>query len=319
MVLEVCLRKPKQKESLPGVDENKATFGRKVFMRGVIEFCNYCHWDCFYCGLRRSNRKLRRYALREEEIIRMVRRIVSLGIKTVVLQSGDSNIYSRKFLVAIIKKIKKIDASLAITLSLGERDFDDYRAFYEAGAERYLLKQEVMDRRLYAKLHPGQSLSHRLRILEFLKKLSYQVGCGFIIGLPQQSEKDIENNLKFMQEFKPAMAAIGPFVPAKNTPLAAQPPPSLKKVLKIISLVRHILPYSYLPATTALNSLASYGYERALAEGCNVLMPNFTPFSQAKLYALYNRKHFLTFAAAKDIINRAGRQLSLERADYPPF
>ncbi|MBN1688622.1 MAG: [FeFe] hydrogenase H-cluster radical SAM maturase HydE [Candidatus Omnitrophica bacterium] len=290
--------------------------GRKVYFRGLIEFSNYCVRDCLYCGLRRSNRKLKRYRLTVEEIMACCRAIAESGIKTVVLQSGDDFGYQQAQLIDLINQIKTAYPDMAITLSLGERDREDYRLFREAGADRYLLKHETIQHSLYQEFHPGQSLRYRLRILFYLKELGYQVGTGIIVGLPSQTLEDLAEDLLFLQGFKPDMIGIGPFIPQKDTPLGRNPSPSLELVLKCLGLIRILTRDAHLPATTAVATLGGLEAQRKACEaGCNVIMINFTPPSHHQDYRVYDDKFRVDLRSAMEVVSAAGMIPSLERGD----
>ncbi|MCD6228095.1 MAG: [FeFe] hydrogenase H-cluster radical SAM maturase HydE [Candidatus Omnitrophica bacterium] len=289
--------------------------GEEVYIRGIIEFSNWCARDCLYCGLRRSNKNIRRYRMKEEKIIEVALKIIQLGIKTIVLQSGDDFYYSPNSICKIIQKIKK-KANVAITLSIGERSFDDYKAFRDAGADRYLLKHETANPFLYAYLHPGQSLKKRLKILEYLKKLGYQVGAGNIVGLPFQRQKDLVQDILLLEKLGVDMAGISPFIPQKDTPLKDFPPPKLDLALKVLALARIITKNAHLPATTAFATLDSYrGQLLALKAGANVIMPDFTPSEFSKDYKIYDGKLKVNFSYAEEIISKAKRKISLARGD----
>lgn len=281
--------------------------GNTVFLRGLVEFSNYCLRNCRYCGLRRDNRSLSRYRMTAGQIMDTVKKIDRAGVKTVVLQSGDDPGFSCEQLCSIVNAIKKGHPAMAVTLSVGERPLADYAAFREAGADRYLLKHETANSRLYSQMHPGQTLKHRRQILELLKKLKFEVGSGFIIGLPGQTEKDIAADIRFLQELKVEMAGVGPFLPQKDTPLSGCVPGSVALTLRTLALIRLSLPQANLPATTALGSLANDGHQSALTGGANVLMPDFTPDAMGAKYVIYDGKKKLTIRRAKELIRRIGR------------
>ena len=293
----------------------KEFIGEKVFIRGIIEFSNFCCRDCLYCGLRRSNKNLKRYRMKESEIIDLALKIADLGIKTVVLQSGDDFYYTRKVICRIISKIKK-KKNIAITLSVGERPFEDYLAFKEAGADRYLLKHETINPKLYEFLHPHQTLKQRIKILEYLRKIGFQIGAGMIVGLPFQTLEDLAEDILFLKELDPDMAGIGPFIPQKDTPLGKFRKGDLILTLKVLSLVRILTKDTHLPATTALGSL---GFQEAQVLGlriaCNVIMPNFTPLQYRGDYKIYDDKIEISLEEAKRIILKAGKKISFERGD----
>lgn len=293
--------------------------GEEVHIRGIIEFSNYCCRNCLYCGLRRDNKKIKRYRMSEEEIISSGLKIASLGVKTIVLQSGDDFYYSRELICRIIEAIKK-KADVAITLSIGERPFEDYRAFKESGADRYLLKHETINPKLYEFLHPGQNLKQRIKILEILKKIGYQIGAGNIVGLPFQSLEDLADDILFLKELDVDMAGIGPFIPQKNTPLGNNPQGNLKLTLKLLAITRILTKNTHLPATTALATLdPEKGQILALQAGCNVIMPNFTPEEYRSNYQIYDRKARVNLEKAKEVIHKAGRLVGQSRGDTLKF
>ena len=290
--------------------------GDRVFIRGIIEFSNYCCRSCLYCGLRQENKKLLRYRMTPRQIIRLARQIIEQGVKTIVLQSGDDFGFSQRILSDIILNIKSANPEVAITLSLGERSFDDYRAFRDAGADRYLLKHETANPRLYERLHPGQSLKKRIETLEYLKKLGYQVGAGNIVGLAGQTLEDLVDDILFMKKLDVDMAGIGPFIPQKDTPLSNQPPGKLDLTLKVLALTRIITKNTHLPSTTALATLDPQdGQFLGLKAGCNVLMPDFTPECYRKDYTIYDDKVRVSLDRAEELIFKAGRLISRDRGD----
>jgi len=291
-------------------------YGTEVFIRGLIEFSNYCVRDCHYCGLRRSNRTLHRYRINQEEIVACARAAYTQGLRTIVLQSGDDPAYTGAMLAALVRRIKKQCPGCALTLSIGERPFGDYAALRQAGVDRYLLKHETANPRRYQALHPGQSFLHRIRILYTLRRLGYQVGTGFIIGLPQQTEDDLVEDLLLIQKLRPAMVGIGPFLPAAHTPLAAEKPGTLALVLRMLALIRITIPWVLLPATTALSTRAAAdGLEKGLRAGCNVIMCDMTPARYRTLYTIYDHKQRITLTRARAAIHRAGLKLSFARGD----
>lgn len=297
-----------------------AAVGDAVYVRGIIEFSNNCARNCFYCGLRRANRELVRYRMTPADIMGAVGLLVRNGIYTVVLQSGDDFAWTRDALCRLIQSIKAAHPGLAVTLSVGERPLDDYRAFRESGADRYLLKHETISAALYRRLHPGQNLAHRLAILERLKTLGYQVGTGFIVGLPGQTPEILARDILFLQSFQPEMAGIGPFLPQANTPLAGHPPGNLEVVLRVLALARLAAPRAHLPATTALATLApERGYIEGLRAGCNVIMLNATPERFKRDYRIYDHRERFNLTAIKRFIKLAARRYSGARGDALPL
>ncbi len=311
------LRNPNDPELFKEADRVRKKFcADKVFIRGLIEFSNHCCRNCLYCGLRGGNRALERYRLSPEEIIALSRRIIGQGIRTVVLQSGDDFFYTRTMLCAVIRRIKSLHPEVAVTLSVGERRTDDYRAFRDAGADRYLLKHETSNPRIYAAVHPGHRLSRRVRILETLRKLGYQVGVGIIVGLPGQTLPDLADDIVFMRDWKPEMAGIGPFIPQRHTPLRGYPAGDCATTLRVLALTRITSKTVLLPVTTALASRAPQdGLRRALSAGANVIMVNFSPRGKRPQYLIYDHKIPVSFKAADAAIRQAGRIVGLERGD----
>jgi biotin synthase len=290
--------------------------GEDVYLRGIIEFSNHCCRNCLYCGLRRDNAELVRFRMTPEEIVHLAAEIAGLGIGTVVLQSGDDFVYDRSTLCRVIKGIKKERNDLAVTLSVGERPFDDYRAFRDAGADRYLLKHETASPELYARLHPGQSLSTRLGILRFLRTLGYQTGPGSIVGLPGQSVEDLCDDVLLLEELEPDMASVGPFIPQRFTPLAGALPGSLETALRVLALVRVVTRNAHMPANTAVASLdEASGLERALRAGADVIMPDFTPEAFRGRYTIYDGKAHITTDRARAAIGHEGRLVGTGRGD----
>lgn len=262
--------------------------GDEVHVRAIIEFSNYCTQNCLYCGLRAPNRNVRRYRMTPEQIVERARFIAQLGIKTIVLQSGEDPYYTTEIVRFIIEEIKKLD--IAITLSLGERNFDEYRIWKEAGADRYLLKHETASPQLYAKLHPGDDLSIRKAHLFELKRLGYETGTGCMVGLPGQTAFDLALDLAFFRELDADMVGIGPFIPHSQTPLKDERGGDVKTTLKMVALTRVILPTANIPATTALGTLDPRARTVALTCGANVLMPNLTPNELRDKYEIYPGK-----------------------------
>lgn len=262
--------------------------GDEVHLRGLIEFSNICRNNCLYCGIRRGNAKAVRYRMSEEEIIETARRAVNLGFKTIVMQSGEDMYYDTSRMCRIIEAIKKFD--VAITLSIGERTYEEYKAFRAAGADRYLMRIETTDKDLYHKLDPEMSWQHRYECLLTIKELGYELGSGIMVGLPQQSIASIAEDLLFLKEIGVDMAGIGPFIPHPQTPLAKETGGTLNLSLRTMAIMRLLLPDINIPATTAMESLAPNGRIQALQAGANVIMPNVNEGEYRKLYELYPNK-----------------------------
>ncbi|MEN3186054.1 MAG: [FeFe] hydrogenase H-cluster radical SAM maturase HydE [Atribacterota bacterium] len=291
--------------------------GNEVHLRGLIEFSNICRKNCLYCGLRRDNRRLQRYHMGEEDIYELGKRIAHLGIKTVVLQSGEDPFYDAKTIARLVKRLKKLN--VAITLSIGERKKEEYALWREAGADRYLLKQETFDRELFRKLHPDDDYDARLECQYILKELDYQVGSGNMVGLPGQNEESLANDIKHFQLWDFDMIGIGPFIPHPDTPLGTFRMKTEKKyllTLKTLALTRILTKTALIPATTALGTLVPGGREKALQCGANVLMPNCTPSIYRTQYTIYPGKICVTeewglcLSCMKQKIENLGRRIA---------
>lgn len=297
------------------------TYGDKVYMRGLIEFTNFCKKNCVYCGIRRSNTEADRYRLTKEDIMECVDIGDRLGYKTYVLQGGEDDYFTDEVMIEIIRMIKEKYPNNAITLSLGERSYESYKKMFEAGADRYLLRHETATKELYDELHPGSSFEERRQCLKNLKEIGYQVGAGFMVGLPKQTNKDLVNDLLFVKELEPHMCGIGPFIPHKDTPLKNNKAGTLEKTTTMLALVRLLLPNVLLPSTTALGSIDSTGREKGIKAGGNVVMPNLSPTSVREKYSLYDGKICTGDEAAEcrqcieGRIRRAGFNVEVTRGD----
>lgn len=279
----------KQDELLAEADKVRHDYvGDEVHLRGLIEFSNICRNNCLYCGIRRDNAHLCRYRMDEEELIETARRGVALGFKTIVMQSGEDMYYNTERMCRIVETIKKFD--VAVTLSIGERTYKEYKAFKEAGADRYLMRIETTDKDLYHKLDPNMSWQKRYECLLMLKELGYELGSGCMVGLPEQSIESIADDLLFLKELEVDMAGIGPFIPHQHTPLKDAAGGTLDLALRTMALMRLLLPDINIPATTAMESLHPQGRIKALKSGANVVMPNITEGEYRKLYELYPGK-----------------------------
>ena len=266
-------------------------YGDKVFLRGLIEISSYCKNDCTYCGIRRSNKDADRYRLSREEILSCCENGYELGFRTFVMQGGEDPYFSDDVMVSIISEMREKYPDCAITLSLGERSRESYKKMKDAGADRYLLRHEAASEELYSKLHPKEmSLQNRKKCLFDLRELGYQVGAGFMVGAPFQTVKDLICDLRFLQELRPQMIGIGPFVPHHNTPFADEKGGTLELTLRLLGILRLLFPKVLLPATTALGTISPIGRELGLKTGCNVVMPNLSPVKVRKKYDLYDNK-----------------------------
>ena len=266
-------------------------YGTKVFIRGLVEFTNYCKNDCYYCGIRRGNRNVKRYRLTKEEILDCCRQGYQLGFRTFVLQGGEDGYYTDDVMVDIVHTIRKMFPDCAITLSIGERSHESYQRLFDAGADRYLLRHETYDSDHYAALHPKElNAADRQRCLWDLKEIGYQVGTGFMVGSPGQTTENLADDMLFLTEFNPQMVGIGPFIPHHDTPFRDEKAGTLELTLFMLGLIRLALPKVLLPATTALGTISPRGREQGILAGANVVMPNLSPVSVRKDYTLYDNK-----------------------------
>lgn len=269
----------------------KRYYGEKVYIRGLIEYTNYCKNDCYYCGIRRSNKNVSRYRLDRDDILACCKEGYELGFRTFVLQGGEDPYFTDERMCDIISRIKDGYPDCALTLSIGEKSRESYRAFFDAGADRYLLRHETADSAHYGKLHPDElSSDNRKRCLYDLKEIGYQVGTGFMVGSPYQTAENLAKDMMFIKELKPSMVGIGPFIPHKDTPFADKPSGTLELTLFMLGLIRLTLPYALIPSTTALGTIAPNGRELGLKAGANVIMPNLSPVEVRKKYMLYDNK-----------------------------
>lgn len=269
-------------------DVRRQYVGDEVHLRGLIEFSNICRNNCLYCGIRCGNKKVIRYRMEEAELVETARKASVLGFKTIVMQSGEDMYYDKDRMCRIIEQIKKFN--VAVTLSIGERSYEEYKAFKEAGADRYLIRIETTDKDLYHKLDPKMSWQQRYECLLALKELGYEVGSGIMVGLPEQSIESIAEDLLFLKDLDVDMAGIGPFIPHPETPLAKEKGGTLNLALRTMAIMRLMLPDINIPATTAMESLHPEGRIMALKAGANVVMPNVTEGEYRKLYELYPGK-----------------------------
>lgn len=294
----------------------------RVYMRGLIEFSNFCRCNCRYCGIRRDNLTVQRYRLSPDEILACCLEGDRLGYKTFVLQSGEDSYYTDEILVELIKEIKRYLPASAITLSLGERSYTSYFRLFQAGAERYLLRHETASEELYNRIHPDMDFYNRRKCLSELKEIGYQVGAGFMVGLPGQTNADLAEDLLYLVKLQPQMVGIGPFIPHPQTPLGGYQGGTVEKTCIMLALTRLLLPKALLPATTAMGSLDSLGREKALKAGANVVMPNLSPVAVRSKYELYKGKICLGDEAAhcrnciERRIEQAGFKVDIERGDH---
>ena len=303
-----------------------AVFHKQVFLRGLIEFTNYCKNDCYYCGIRCGNRAAERYRLSEDEILSCCDSGAALGFRTFVLQGGEDPYYTDERMSAIVRSIKDRHPDCAVTLSIGEKSHESYQMFHDAGADRYLLRHETADEEHYAKLHPkSMSLAHRKQCLYDLKEIGYQVGCGIMVGSPYQTIDTIYEDIAFMQELGPHMIGIGPFLAHKDTPFRDEQNGSVQTTLRLLAILRLLFPKVLLPATTALGTADALGREKGILAGANVLMPNLSPVSVRGKYLLYDGKICTGEEAAECVVclrnrvERIGYRVAESRGDHPDF
>ena len=297
-------------------------YGNRIYIRGLIEFTNFCKNDCLYCGIRSSNKQAERYRLSKEEILSCCREGYELGFRTFVLQGGEDAYYKDERMIEIVKEIRASYPDCAITLSIGERSYESYKRLKEAGADRYLLRHETADKCHYERLHPSSmKWENRKECLYQLKELGYQVGAGFMVGSPGQTLETLAEEFVFLQELEPQMVGIGPFIPHHDTPFKEETAGSVEDTLLYLSMIRIILPKVLLPATTALGTLDPMGREKGILAGANVIMPNLSPFSQRKKYELYDNKLCTGEEAAeglkelKERMEAIGYEIIVDRGD----
>ena len=304
---------------------NKAllNFGNRIFIRGLIEVSNFCINDCYYCGIRKSNRNAQRYRLSKDEILNCCMQGHDLGFRTFVLQGGEDPYFKDDVIIDIISEVKEKYPDCAVTLSLGERSRDSYQRLFEAGADRYLLRHETANEAHYNKLHPEeQSLLNRKACLKAIKEIGFQTGTGFMVGSPWQTNENLAEDLMYIRELSPAMVGIGPFIPHSDTIFADKEQGSLEKTLFLIALLRLMMPSALLPATTALGTIHPEGRELGILAGANVVMPNLSPVSVRNKYMLYDNKICTGDEAAECIaclsrrMESIGYKIVTDRGDY---
>ncbi|MDY3861887.1 MAG: [FeFe] hydrogenase H-cluster radical SAM maturase HydE [Ruminococcus sp.] len=299
-------------------------FGRDIYMRGLIEFTNYCKNDCLYCGIRRSNKKAQRYRLTKGEILDCCKNGYDLGFRTFVLQGGEDAYYTDDIIVETVREIKSQFPDCAVTLSIGEKPKESYKRYFDAGADRYLLRHETASAEHYSLLHPKDlSPENRMECLKNLKEIGFQTGCGFMVGSPFQTVENLAEDLIFIDKFKPHMVGIGPFIPHKDTPFRNEKSGTLEMTLKLLAIIRLILPKVMLPSTTALGTINPKGREMGILWGANVVMPNLSPTTVRKKYMLYDNKICTGDEAAEcrfcmqKRMESIGYKVVVSRGDYP--
>lgn len=304
-------------------DVREQVYGKSIYIRGLIEFTNFCKNDCFYCGIRRSNTNACRYRLDLDEILECCEKGYELGFRTFVLQGGEDAYFTDDRLEQIVKAIRGRYPDCAITLSVGERSYESYKRLFDAGADRYLLRHETYNPEHYGQLHPAElSAKSRQQCLRNLKEIGYQVGCGFMAGSPYQTVEHLAEDMMFLAELKPHMVGIGPFISHKDTPFAKEPSGTLELTLYMLGLTRLLLPEVLLPATTALGTIASNGRELGIMAGANVVMPNLSPSMVREMYLLYNDKAYTGLEAAESVrdlqdrMRTIGYEVVVSRGDW---
>lgn len=299
-----------------------ARFGKGIYIRGLIEVTNYCRNDCYYCGIRRSNRNVERYLLTPEQVLACCRVGYELGFRTFVMQGGEGVIPEER-VAEVVRAIRNEFPDCAITLSLGEYERETYQRFFDAGANRYLLRHETADAAHYARLHPaGMSLEHRMQCLRNLREIGFQTGTGIMVGSPGQTTDTIVQDILFIERFRPQMIGLGPYIPQRDTPFAACPAGDIRTTLMLLAIFRLMFPDALIPSTTALASIAPDGREQGILAGANVVMPNLSPADTRAKYALYNNKKATGLEAAEGLrgleaqFNAIGYHISYDRGDY---
>lgn len=297
-------------------------YGKDVYIRGLIEFTNYCKNDCYYCGIRCSNKNADRYRLSKEEILLCAKEGYKLGFRTIVLQGGEDPYFTDEKMVDIISTLRKSYPDCAITLSIGEKSYESYKKYYDVGANRFLLRHETADSNHYSKLHPaGLSLENRKKCLYDLKDIGYQVGTGFMVGSPYQNAENLADDLLFIKELNPEMVGIGPFIPHKDTPFKDKENGSFELTLFLLGIIRLMIPTVLLPATTSLATIDKMGREKGILVGANVVMPNLSPMNVRKKYMLYDGKVSTGDEAAeslnhlKESMKKIGYEVVVDRGD----
>ncbi|MCR5203326.1 MAG: [FeFe] hydrogenase H-cluster radical SAM maturase HydE [Lachnospiraceae bacterium] len=327
----ICLLINRNKEIMDylfkkAVSVRKKHYGNDIYIRGLLEFTNICKNNCLYCGIRRDNSNAERYRLSKDDILSCCEEGYEMGFRTFVLQGGEDPYFNDDKIMEIISAIKNRFPDTALTLSIGEKSYESYKAYYDAGADRYLLRHETADTEHYNKLHPSSmSLDNRIKCLYNLKEIGYQVGAGFMVGSPYQTVETLYKDMKFLSELKPEMIGIGPFITHKDTPFKDEKSGTLEETLYLLGLIRLILPKVLLPATTALGTISDKGRELGILAGANVVMPNLSPKNVRNKYLLYNNKISTNEEAIEGLnnlkirVNSIGYNIVTDRGDHKDF
>ncbi len=319
----------------PGFDEyisekarkvREAYYGKDVYLRGLIEISNICRNNCYYCGIRSGNTNCERYRLSKDQILSCCDIGYELGFRTFVMQGGEDPFYSDELIVSIIRDIKDKYPDCAVTLSLGEFEKESYQKFFDAGADRYLLRHETADKAHYEMLHPAElSFEHRMQCLRDLRDIGYQVGTGMMVGSPYQTAEHLVKDLRFLKEFRPHMVGMGPFIPHHDTRYADCTAGTVEMTVRLLAIIRLLLPDVLLPATTALGTIDPVGREKGLLAGANVIMPNLSPADVRAKYLLYDNKKVTGDEAAEAVremekrIASVGYEAVVARGDHADF
>lgn len=300
----------------------KENYGRKVFARALLEISSYCQNSCLYCGINKNNPRAKRYRLSEDEILKACHQAYQLGYRTFVLQGGEDAYYTDSRIERIVYSIKSQLEDVRVTLSLGEKDYNTYKKYYQAGADRYLLRHETADRELFKQIHPNSCFEDRAQCLYMLKDIGYQIGAGFMVGIPGQTDASLAKDLIFLKELNPQMVGLGPFIPHKDTVFRGQEPGTIDKTILMLSLVRNLLPEVLLPATTALSTIDKMARQRGIEVASNVIMPNISPSSLRKKYSLYDNKASFGLEGGEELskikkeIGDLGFELDMSKGDH---
>lgn len=321
-IIDECDDQLYEKISRYALEQRERYYNKKVYLRALLEFSNYCRNNCLYCGIRKANKMVSRFRLSINTIINCCSEAYSLGYRTFVLQGGEDEFFSSAVLSDLIQTLKKQYPDAAVTLSVGEMDKESYHLLHQSGADRFLLRHETSSERLYKQLHPAMSFENRINCLHNLKEIGYQTGAGFIVGLPGQDNLQLAEELSFLKVIEADMVGIGPLIVHPQTPLSGLKNGSVNKTFLLIALIRLLLPQSLIPVSTAVNTLDKNGWEKGLLAGANVIMPVISPETIREKYEIYKDKSNVDVSRLKDIkerINQAGFTVDMSRGDRYNF